>query len=128
MRRVGPWVLAGAVALGGCSESDVEQINKVGNKALDLAGDFTVQTGEELGVKFRKADAGELELTARVYARLRWDQELHGAVIQVRAEGGHVLLTGTVRSHAQRRRARELAGSTAGVISVSDELHIADEP
>jgi osmotically-inducible protein OsmY len=59
-----------------------------------------------------------------VSARLSWDKSLAGVPVQVRANGGRVELHGTVPDLTQRRRAVELAESTAGVTEVVDALQV----
>ena len=63
-------------------------------------------------------------LDARVSARLRWDKALAGSKIQVQAKDGVVELKGPVIDLAQRRRAVELAESTAGADKVTDLLEV----
>jgi osmotically-inducible protein OsmY len=67
-------------------------------------------------------DAAGLDL--RVSARLRWDKTLSEAPIDVQTNGAVVELRGKVRDLTQRRRAVELAGTTAGVEKVNDLLEM----
>jgi osmotically-inducible protein OsmY len=61
-------------------------------------------------------------LQDRVAARLRLDQGLAGARIDLVIEGATVTLKGVVPDTARRRRAVELAQTTVGVEKVTDEL------
>ncbi len=64
----------------------------------------------------------ETSLDARVSIRLRWDKNLADMPIQVSSKGAVVELKGAVRDLDQRRRAVEIAESTAGVEKVVDAL------
>ncbi len=118
-------ILSLALAIAGCSDQELQKIGKVGNKALDKAGEFTGQAGDQIGVTLPTiTNLDQMDLANRIYVRLKWDQGLQGAGIKVRAIGGKVTLTGHVRNEAQRRWAVEIAQATAGVESVSETLEV----
>jgi osmotically-inducible protein OsmY len=124
VKIVHPGLVYGLLALSGCSDQDAAQIGKVSHKALDKARALTGMAGEQLGISLppAKVSSEALEISARVQARIKWDQILDGAAIQIHAEAEGIRLTGTVKNEAQRKRAVELAESTAGVTSVQDAL------
>ena len=66
-----------------------------------------------------------MTLDTRVAARLRWDKALVNHKIEVTAADGVVELKGKVGDLIQRRRAVEIAQSTAGVNEVRDSLEVA---
>jgi osmotically-inducible protein OsmY len=119
-------LLYALLILAGCSDQDAERIGKVSNKALQKAKALTSEAGEQLGVRLPNLDVKleTLEVTARVQARVNWDQGLEDASIRVEADATGIRLTGLVTSEAQRRRAVELAESTAGVEKVTDSLDV----
>ena len=56
--------------------------------------------------------------------RLRWDSLLADVRIEVQTTGAEVELKGTVKNEAQRRRAGDIAETTAGVLAVNDSLKV----
>lgn len=125
-RRWLPLYFGLALAAFGCNSQDTERLAKVarhlGDKLELLAGgaDGRLPNWQTL-----RPGMEELTLEARVSARLRWEQALEGAAIQVSVKDGNVELKGTVRDMGQRRRAVDLAGSTVGVVEVVDRLEMA---
>jgi hypothetical protein len=120
-RRGSGWLLAGAVAAGGCGGQDAEHLARVGRKVAarveHLAGPARDRLADHLW------DGAGLD--TRVSARLRWEQALAGTRIQVRVVGpGAVELAGTVADEGQRQRAGELAEATAGVGQVANALEV----
>jgi hypothetical protein len=68
-------------------------------------------------------------IASRVSGRLRWDKMLADVPIEVvQIQAGEVELRGTVTHPDQKRRALELAESTAGVDRVADSLQFAEAP
>jgi len=110
----------------GCSDKDVRKIEKVTGKAWNKAEKAGQQLGAELGLDLERAASRweDLTLPGRVEQRLRWDQLLRGADIKVQIEQDQVVLSGTIASETQRRRAVELAESTDGVQNVREALQI----
>jgi osmotically-inducible protein OsmY len=119
------WLTGLAVLVSGCGKEDTERLASVGHKlalrAEGLAGDDG-KLGR--GWQALRGEWNESALDARVGLRLRWDSNLGGAQIQVSSAGGAVELKGTVRNSSQRRRAVELAESTAGVDKVTEALEV----
>src|SRR5262245_49776364 len=123
------WVLLGLALLGaGCSREDTERLAKVGRRVAASAESLGADCRDALGGRWDGlcAVADHAGVEARVAARLRWDKGLAGSAIKVQASGGTVELKGTVRSLAQRRRAVDLAESTAGAEQVSDDLQVSE--
>ncbi len=79
-----------------------------------------------------RGSVGDASLDSRVALRLRRDTDMSGADVQVRLTApATVELTGSVADLSQRRRAVELAHTTAGVENVLDRLTVeadADKP
>src|SRR5262245_61283491 len=75
------------------------------------------------GFETVRVDVQRMALPQRGYSRLHWDRALVDSRIEVRVfRGNAVLLRGTVPDQAARRRAVDLASSTADVKEVIDEL------
>jgi osmotically-inducible protein OsmY len=107
----------------GCDGQDAERLARVGRKVADRAEAVAADTDGRLGPRWHALLAqSEGTLEGRVSRRMRWDQALAGAEIEVTATGGVVELKGKVQDLAQRRRAVELTSSTVGVEQVKDNL------
>ena len=63
-------------------------------------------------------------ITAKVKAAFAEDKVVSVFDIKVETDKGNVLLTGTVDSHDQKTRAKQLAENVAGVKSVENNLHV----
>jgi osmotically-inducible protein OsmY len=119
-------MLALALAVGGCSQ-DADRLARVCQKT---AAKFDSITGSMRGKLHNgwgavRGSVSEASLDSRVALRLRWDVDLAGADLQVRAAGpGIVELRGTVADLAQRTRAVHLARTTTGVENVLDALTV----
>lgn len=126
-------ILGLVLASYGCSK-DAERLARVAHKTSAKFDGVTEGLRDKLnnGWGAVRSTVTETSLDGRVSLRLRWDNELAGADVQVRLAGpGVVELTGSVADLAQHRRAVELAQTTAGVESVQDRLHVeadADKP
>ena len=114
-------------ALTGCDDREAASFRKVGTRTLAKVEALASEANNRFNLRLEEAGAtaDHLTLPARVRARLRWDQALAGTDVQVQAEGGAITLTGTVRTDDQRKRAVELAESTAGVTGVTERLAVA---
>jgi osmotically-inducible protein OsmY len=121
----------GVLLLGlcGCNHQDADRLARVGRKAAEkvqgLTGNSSGRVAE--GLQVMRASWDEVALDARVSARLRWDKGLAGAQVEVHANGAVVELQGTVADANQRGRAVDLAGATAGVERVTDNLTVGGE-
>jgi hyperosmotically inducible periplasmic protein len=73
------------------------------------------------GVDMLASDVG---ITSAVKAKLLADDEVGGLRIDVDTRDGMVTLSGTVRTEAEKREAREIASRTAGVKGVTDHLTV----
>lgn len=126
-KGMGLGLLGMLIASSGCSDQDAQCLARVGERMKVKLEVLTAGTQNKLvaGWQAARGDLDEMALDARVSARLRWDKSLTNHAIQVRAEGGMVELRGTVTDLQQRQRAVELARTTVGVETVSDELTVA---
>jgi osmotically-inducible protein OsmY len=119
------WLLASLALLGGgCSGADADILARVGRKVAGKVETLTANSKLASGWQSVRANVDDVAVDARVSARLSWDKSLVGVPIQVHASGGRVELHGTVPGLPQRRRAIELAESTAGVSEVVDALQV----
>src|SRR5262249_56493355 len=127
MRERGKWRWLACLGLlaAGCDGQDADRLARIGRMVADK---LQAQAGADSGrgpdgLQSIRGGLGEFALDAKVSARLRWDQQLEGAAIQVGAVGGGaVKLSGTVPDFQSRQRAVQLAGSTTGVGKVIDDL------
>lgn len=118
------WVLLGLTAIG-CGEQDAERLSRIGRLVADRAQVLTAGANKLAdGWQAMRGDLDDAALDARVSSRLRWDKNLAGVTVEVHAEGSIITLRGAVADVAQRRRAIELAESTAGVEKVNDQMHV----
>ncbi len=122
------------VALGlltaGCAKEDQDRLQAVGRRIGEKMKTFQGQSRDKVTLCWpANGILGEsAPISARVQARLRWEKELTGANIEVSAEGDTVVLTGTVLTLDQGRRARDLAQTTLGVEKVdADGLTVAGQ-
>ena len=69
--------------------------------------------------------AGDAALTAAVKAKLLADPKVSGLKIEVDTKNGMVILTGTVRSQAEKDEALRLARETESVKNVTDQITVA---
>lgn len=119
-----------ALVAAGCGQ-DADILARVGKKSMSKVEGLAGETAGQMAQRLESLRPGIAEpaLVDRVSCRLRWDQALAGASIQVRlADGGAIELTGTATDAGQRRRAVELAESTAGVAKVIDLLTVPESP
>ncbi len=119
-------VLSLALASCGCNQ-DADRLARIFHKTSAKFDSVTEGLRDKLhnGWGAVRGSVSEASLDSRVSLRLRWDTDMAAADVQVRLAGpGTVELTGVVGDLAQRRRAVELAHTTAGVESVLDRLHV----
>jgi hypothetical protein len=121
------WLLAlGMVVLAaGCDGEDADRLARVGRKVNEKFHALTGGPQEKLssGWLAMRSNFDDATLDTRVAVRLRWDKALTTASIRVNtASEGVVELKGKVTDLNQRRRAVEVAQSTAGVSEVKDSL------
>lgn len=127
VREMGKLLCLLPLLLCGCTGEDNEHLGRVGRKIVDRAETLLGDPDGRLhrGWQTLRGEMGEVGLEGKVSQRLAWDKNLADARIQVRADGGAVELKGAVREAGQRKRAVELAESTAGVDKVTDSLEVA---
>jgi osmotically-inducible protein OsmY len=119
-------VLSLALSSFGCNQ-DADRLARIFDKTSAKFNGVT----EGLRVKLHngwgvvRGSVSDTSLDSRVSLRLRWDTDMVGADVQVHLAGpGTVELSGMVADLTQRRRAVELAHTTAGVESVLDRLRV----
>jgi hypothetical protein len=122
------WLLLGLGLAAGCNQRDKECLARVGRKLVGKAetaasGNVPGQLGNGLQT-VRASASAEHGLDARVACRIRWDRSLADTPIEVLTRGRVIELKGTVHDLAARRRAVDLAATTAGVERVIDLLDI----
>jgi hypothetical protein len=124
-RTIGWLICAAVLGSCGCKGQDVERLSKLGSRLAQKAGSLIGSNGNNplpRGLQGMRLHWGQVAVDARVAARLNWDKSLEDVPIQVEANGTEVKLRGKVPDPAKRRRAVDLASSTAGVEKVTDEL------
>jgi hypothetical protein len=127
------YLLPGALVLTwclpGCSGEDKEHLAGAGRKLADHLQSVGAETGARLtrGWQAARNADDDLPLETRLAVRLRYDKNLAHATIGIAASGAEVELRGKVRDAEQRRRALDLAESTAGVEKVEDALEESGE-
>jgi BON domain len=127
-KRAAWLALPAALALCGCTGEDNDRLARVGRKMMVRAETLLGDADGRLSRGWQALrDTGEVSLTAKVSQRFAWDKALTEAKIVVQADGSTIELRGTVRDVAQRKRALDLAESTAGVERVIDSLQISEQ-
>ena len=124
-RRTWLLVLGVVVLAAGCDSEDADRLARVGRKVNEKFHTLTGGPQEKLssGWLAMRSNFDDATLDTRVSVRLRWDKSLTAASIQVSTVSeGVVELKGKVTDLNQRRRAVEVAQSTAGVNEVKDSL------
>jgi osmotically-inducible protein OsmY len=120
------WVPLLALAGSGCSGEDTARLGSIGRtlvaraRALSESADGKLPSGWQAARGAVEASA----LAGHVGARLRWDKALVDTAIEVSADGTSVELKGRLDTQEQKRRAIEIAESTAGVEKVLDSLEM----
>src|SRR5437868_2731258 len=107
----------------GCDNQDTDRLARVGRKLDEKFHALIGGPQEKLtsGWLAMRSNWDDVTLDTRVSVRMRWDKSLAEASIQVSTVSeGVVELKGKVASLQQRRRAIEIAQSTAGVNEVKD--------
>jgi osmotically-inducible protein OsmY len=122
--------LIAPAGVAGCGADDRERLAGVGRKLAEHLQDASAETGARLtrGWNAARGEDEDLPLDTRVSLRLRYDKHLPDTSVAVTAHGGEVELRGKVRDAEQRRRAFDLAESTAGVDKVTDALEESRDP
>jgi hypothetical protein len=124
-RRWLPWFAVLVFGALGCGQ-DAERLARVAHHLGDKMDLFAGGADGQLPAwPMLRPGLEQLGPDARVAARLSWDKGLEGSRIEVSAHDGVIELKGTVQDLTQQRRAVDLAGSTAGVAEVVDNLQIA---
>ncbi len=112
--------------LTGCDEKELQKIRKVGDKALDKAGQLALDAWNKMqrpGIE-PTATTESYSLVQKIQFRIQWDQQLTEVPIQISVEHNQVKLNGEVPSEELKKRALDLVQSTKGVEKVIDLLTI----
>jgi hypothetical protein len=113
-------------ALAGSKKSDPDTLARVGEVVGHRVKASLPEASKVAGplAAFRPGDALPVEEKVRV--RIRTDKAMAGADVTVApgATAGEVRLRGVVQNRGQWSRAAELAGETAGVEKVVNELAV----
>jgi BON domain len=117
------WLL---LVLAGCNRQDTEALERISHKVLARAEPWSGEVRNSAVWKWHNPKQ-EMDLEARVAARLRWDKQLADLALEVKATGNMVEVKGKVGDLDQRRRVIMLAESTIGVESVRDALVESDK-
>jgi len=92
---------------------------------LALAADSSVQKKDRSGASATAradADVEDSVITAKVKAALLRAPELRSRDVEVDTDHGRVMLTGVVRTQAEREHALKAAAAVDGVMDVKDAL------
>jgi osmotically-inducible protein OsmY len=131
MQRFYGTILLALVLLTGCNQQDRDSLSKVGRKLIENIEDAAGTSSDPLasGIQAVRGSAAASHIDGRVVLRLRWERELDGCTIRVRATGPTtVQLEGCLKEEAQRSRAIEVAKATSGVETVEDRLKVKEPP
>jgi hypothetical protein len=113
------------LATAGCDGQDTERLANVARYLGDQLDVFVGGANGQLPAwPALRPGMEQFPVDIRVAARLSWDKGLEGSQIQVSARDGVIELKGTVQDLTQRRRAVDLANSTAGVTEVVNNLEV----
>lgn len=113
-----------ALLAAGCSKRDTDGLSLVGRRVADRVEHAAGGSTGLMATSWRglRACWGDTQLDCRVLLRLQWDQQLAGTPLSVElVEPGVVQLAGPLADTGLRRRAVDLAGSTAGVEKVLEK-------
>lgn len=131
--RVGVAVAAGQVTLSGtvatagersaveCAARRVDGVEGVANLVVVQAQEWTEHVFLGPAAAYgRDGESGSV--AGRIEALFERDADIDGTRIGIAAQGGRVVLTGTVRSWRERDLAGRLAWSAPGVIEIEDRM------
>jgi BON domain len=114
---------AACLLLASCTAQDTECLARIGRKLADRSHGAADNVRGKVNGDLKALPTGTT-LKDRIEWRLRWDALLADVSIEVQVTGAEVELKGTVKNEAQRRRAGDLAETTAGVQAVNDMLKV----
>jgi osmotically-inducible protein OsmY len=127
-RFLTPLLPVACLVLAGCTQQDTDCLGRIGRKLADRSqsavGSIHKQVEGDLKALPRVPGGKDASLKEKVETRIRWDALLSDAKIDVSVTGTEVDLKGTVKNDAQRRRAADIAETTAGVQAVNDGLKV----
>jgi hyperosmotically inducible protein len=115
-------IVLGSALVSGTAFAEETLLNKASNVADS--------TGAKIDNSMKKVDSfmDDSTITAKVKSALVEDKAIKSNDISVETEKGVVTLTGFVGSQMQAERAVKAAGQVESVKSVSDKLHVKDQP
>jgi hyperosmotically inducible protein len=102
---------------------DLEAAGRAAGEELSEAGE-AVERGLERANRQLEPYARDIEITAKVKAKLTADPEINPLRIDVDTLDGRVTLSGKVRTERQREEAEALARGTEGVLEVVNLLEV----
>jgi osmotically-inducible protein OsmY len=125
-RKRSRWLVLLVLVACGCNGEDGDRLSRMGRAAVAKLESLSGTSRDQVVSSWQafRSDLSEATLAARVSARIRWDNGLQDAKVEVQSKDGEVQLKGTVRDLVQRRRAVELAESTVGTQKVVDDLQM----
>jgi hypothetical protein len=128
-KRVLGFVLAVGIvggALAGSKKSDPDTLARVGEVVGQRVKASLPEASKVAGPLAALKPGDALPVEEKVRVRIRTDKKMDGADVAVSAgpSAGEVRLRGVVQNRGQWARAAELAGETAGVEKVVNELAV----
>lgn len=110
--------------LCGCSKHDSEALSEVGRRVWDRCENAAGGPDGKAATSWQgvRASWNDANLDSRVYLRLRWDQQLSDANIQVKVLSPAVVeISGVLAEQELRTRAVQIAQTTLGVEKVEEK-------
>lgn len=113
----------------GCNQGDAERLARIGSALTERTAELTSSISADFRDEWRdwQSRSAGRQVLQRVIQRLETDKRLAKCAIVVSLDGNTIELRGEVHSEEQRRRAVDLAESTAGVANVRDLLQVVAE-
>jgi len=124
-RRIDVDVLNGVVTLTGLVESGAE-IRRAEEIALAVKGVKGVTNYLTVGSRTMGQALEDNIIVGKINSNLIVEPNMRSLNIDVDSNNGVVTLTGIVSSADQKRRALKIAGDTAGVVKVIDNLQVSN--
>lgn len=131
--------LALATALAACSKQEddrtasqkldgaISEAKQAGNEARSDAGRTMDNVGNDARQAANATSAAmtDAAIVTKINAALMADDQLKATKIEVKADNGHVTLTGTAPDSSSQSRATTLAAAVDGVRAVDNKLVVA---
>jgi len=68
--------------------------------------------------------AEDREILEHIAEQTHHDERLEGTEVHIVVQGGHVILSGTVYLYSQKMRYEHIAGRTAGVVEINNNIRV----